>query len=168
MPSKKTTNTVNKNKKTTTNAVNKNKNKTQKKKYSIHNTKKMRANKKSHLVHIFLELLNMVKLYHWNTRSYAEHVATDELYKKINENVDRFVEILLGKDETRLRDLDKRLDLINPKNTTELKNRVYEYREFFVNLNNFFNNKYDTDILTVRDDILSDLNQFLYLLTLSK
>lgn len=159
MPSNTRTKSVNKkNKKTHT----------QKRKYNIHDEKKMTANKKSHLVHIFLELLNMVKLYHWNTRSYAEHVATDELYKKMNENIDKFVEILLGKDETRLRDLDKRLDLINPKNTSELKSRVYEYREFFVNLNKFFNSKFDTDILTVRDDIVIDINQFLYLLTLDK
>ena len=45
----------------------------------------------------FLEILNTIKLFHWKTHSYATHKATDELYSKINDNVDTFVEVLLGK-----------------------------------------------------------------------
>ena len=45
----------------------------------------------------FLETLNTIKLFHWKTHSYATHKATDELYSKINDNVDTFVEVLLGK-----------------------------------------------------------------------
>ena len=33
----------------------------------------------------FLEMLMMVKLFHWKTHSYAAHKATDELYDSINE-----------------------------------------------------------------------------------
>jgi DNA-binding ferritin-like protein len=43
----------------------------------------------------FLSLLNTVKIYHWKTYSYATHKATDELYSKLNENIDRFMEVLL-------------------------------------------------------------------------
>jgi DNA-binding ferritin-like protein len=39
---------------------------------------------------IFFEILLMIKLYHWKTTSYATHKATDELYSKLNENIDRF------------------------------------------------------------------------------
>jgi DNA-binding ferritin-like protein len=45
----------------------------------------------------FLEMLLMVKLYHWKTHSYATHKATDDLYTKLNANIDSFIEILLGK-----------------------------------------------------------------------
>ena len=34
----------------------------------------------------FLEMLIMVKLYHWKTYSYAQHKATDELYTNLNLN----------------------------------------------------------------------------------
>jgi hypothetical protein len=44
----------------------------------------------------FLELLNTVKIYHWSTHSYATHKATDELYKKLSELVDSFIEIYIG------------------------------------------------------------------------
>ena len=56
-----------------------------------------RKNTKLDLITIFLNLLNNVKIYHWKTRSYAVHKATDELYEKLNEQIDQFVEVLLGK-----------------------------------------------------------------------
>ena len=37
-----------------------------------------------HIVSMFLQMLNTVKLYHWKTTSYAQHKATDELYSKLN------------------------------------------------------------------------------------
>ena len=39
--------------------------------------------KPSHITKKLLELLNMIKLYHWKTYSYAEHEATDILYTNI-------------------------------------------------------------------------------------
>ena len=74
----------------------------------------------SHIVKVFLEVLNMVKLYHWKTRSYAQHEATDELYLKLNKHIDSFVEVLLGKDERRIKMLEKRIDLIDPSNTRDV------------------------------------------------
>ena len=51
---------------------------------------------------IFFEMLLMVKLFHWKTHSYATHKATDELYSKLNEDIDKFIEILLGKTGSRI------------------------------------------------------------------
>ena len=122
---------------------------------------------KSHIVKIFLEILNMVKLYHWKTTSYAQHKATDELYSKLNENIDEFIEILMGKDETRIQMMEKRIELIDPNNIREFKTRIYEYRIFLTDFNMYFNEKKDSDLLSIRDNLLSNINQFLYLLTLS-
>ena len=58
---------------------------------------------KEELVNLFLELLMIVKVYHWKTKSYAEHIATDELYSTLNKNIDRFVEVMLGKNGSRLK-----------------------------------------------------------------
>ena len=33
----------------------------------------------------FMEILMMIKLYHWKTHSYSTHKATDELYSKLND-----------------------------------------------------------------------------------
>jgi len=123
---------------------------------------------RSHIVRVFLEMLNNVKLYHWKTKSYSQHKATDELYERLNENIDTFVEILLGKDETRIKLLKKQVDLLDIKTTFEFKSRMYEYREFLTNMNEVFDSKKDSDLLSVRDEILGDINQFLYLLTFNK
>jgi len=131
-------------------------------------TKNTNNRNKSHIVKVFLEVLNMVKLYHWKTHSYAQHKATDELYERLNTNIDTFVEILLGKDETRIKLLKKQVDLLDTKNTHEFKSRMYEYREFLTNMNEVFDSKKDSDLLNVRDEILGDINQFLYLLTFNK
>ena len=126
-----------------------------------------KANKtNSHIVKVFLEVLNMVKLYHWKTRSYAQHQATDELYMKLNKHIDEFVEVLLGKDDRRIKMLEKRIDLIDPSNTRDFKTRIYDYREFLLDINMYFDEKKDTDLLSIRDEILASLNKLLYLMTL--
>jgi len=123
-------------------------------------------NSKSHIVMTFIQILNVVKLYHWRTKSFAQHKATDDLYSKLNEHIDLFVEILMGKDASRIRMVEKRIRLIDAKNTDEIKDRMHEYRAFLIDITKYFTNR-DTDLLNVRDEILGDVNQFLYLLTLT-
>jgi len=122
-------------------------------------------NSKSHIITTFIQMLNVVKLYHWRTKSFAQHKATDDLYAKLNEHIDSFVEILMGKDESRIRMVEKRIRLIDARNTDEIKERMHEYRAFLIDITKYFT-KRDTDLLNVRDEILGDINQFLYLLTL--
>jgi DNA-binding ferritin-like protein len=137
------------------------------KKLGFRKTRKNNSKNKTnaHVVKIFLEILNIIKLYHWKTRSYAKHQATDELYEKLNKHVDKFIEVLIGKDERRIKMLEKKINLIDPENTIDFKHRIYEYRDFLMNIDNCFNKKKDTDLLNIRDEILADINQFLYLMT---
>jgi hypothetical protein len=117
---------------------------------------------------VFLEMLMMVKLFHWKTTSYATHKATDELYTKLNANIDSFIEILLGKSGSRI-DLmgNKNFRLIDLSNQDALKREVEGFKGYLVSLND---NKAmlsmsNTDLFNIRDTILGDMNQFLYLLT---
>lgn len=128
----------------------------------------IKKNDKSHIVSIFLEMLNMIKLYHWKTRSYSQHKATDELYGKMQENVDRFVEVLLGKDESRIQMLEKRIDLLDMQSKDEFKKKLLKYRKFLTDMNIYFDDSQDSDLLNIRDELLADLNQFLYLFSFNK
>lgn len=116
----------------------------------------------------FLEMLNTIKLYHWKTYSYATHKATDELYGKLGESTDKFIEVLLGKGQNRINLLGtKSIKLRDMKSSEEFKSVIQEYKNYLVNLNS---NKAmglmsNTDLFNIRDEILSDLNQFLYLYT---
>jgi DNA-binding ferritin-like protein len=131
-------------------------------KYNVNNREK------SNIIKMFLQVLNMVKLYHWKTHSFSQHKATDELYEKLNEKIDEFVEILLGKDQSRVKMLEKRIDLTDSDNLKDFKTKIFEYRTFLTDMNMFFDSKKDSDLLSVRDEILGHINQFLYLLTFDK
>jgi len=118
---------------------------------------------------IFLELLLTIKLYHWKTYSYATHKATDELYSKLNENIDHFIEILLGKVNERI-DLHstKKIELNDLKTKESLIRYIEDYKAYLVDLDNnkFMKLMTNSDLYNIRDEILGDLNQFLYLLSL--
>jgi hypothetical protein len=123
---------------------------------------------KSQIVKTFLELINMVKLYHWKTKSYGQHQATDELHTRLNKHTDEFVEVLLGKDASRIKMVGRKMKLMDCDNTEEFKERIYEFRDFFINMDQYFDNKKDSDLMTIRDELLVDVNQFLYLMTFDK
>jgi DNA-binding ferritin-like protein len=116
----------------------------------------------------FLEMLNTIKLYHWKTYSYATHKATDELYSKMGENVDRFVEVLLGKAGIRADLLTtKSIPLNDMKTHDEFKRKIENYKSYLINLdsNPAMRQMNNGDLFTIRDELLADLNQFLYLYT---
>jgi len=117
---------------------------------------------------VFLEMLMMVKLYHWRTTSYATHKATDELYSSLNEHIDKFIEVLLGKAGNRIGLINnKSFSLIDVDSQEKLQQKIISFKSYLVGLNS---NKTigimsNSDLLNIRDEILGDLNQFLYLLT---
>ena len=124
--------------------------------------------KKLKIVKFFIEILNNVKLYHWRTKSYAQHKATDELYEKLNKDMDSFVEVMLGKDESRIKHLEKEVNVLDFSNKKEFKENIFRFREFLIDMNYHLDKDRDSDLLSIRDELLIDVNQFLYLLTFDK
>ena len=124
----------------------------------------------------FLEILHCVKLYHWNTYSYATHKATDELHEKLSSNIDRFMEVLLGKVASLTAKHEKDARIVLPKDQIQLhsnedrdlfKREIIDFKSYLVNIEHhdammLMNNG---DLYTIRDEMLADLNQFLYLYT---
>jgi len=142
--------------------------KSYKNRYTKKNIKGNSASFQQEITCKFLEMLIMVKLYHWKTYSYATHKATDGLYDKLNEDIDHFVEVLLGKTEKRTNLLKQsKISLIDLNTPAQLKNQIENFKSFLVGLTNnaFIMKMSNTDLLNIRDEILGDLNQFLYLLT---
>jgi hypothetical protein len=50
-------------------------------------------------------------------------------------------------------------------NAQDFKTKIYKYRDYLIEMNEIFDAKKDTDLLSIRDEMLSNINQFLYLLT---
>jgi DNA-binding ferritin-like protein len=117
---------------------------------------------------VFLEMLLMIKLFHWKTTSYATHKATDDLYTKLNANIDSFIEVLLGKSGFRT-DLmsNKSIRLVDLSSAESLKREIEAFKGYLVSLNDnkAMKQMANTDLYNIRDTLLGDMNQFLYLLT---
>ena len=121
-----------------------------------------------HIVTMFLQMLNTVKLFHWKTNSFAQHKATDELYSNLNSSIDSFVEILLGKTGSRVNLTGtKTIPLLDYTDVTNFKREIERYKQYLIDmtLSSGLDSKRDTDLINTRDEILGHLNQFTYLLT---
>ena len=126
------------------------------------------GNGKNNVVIFFLTMLNTIKMYHWQTFSYPQHKATDELYASIGDLTDKFVEVLLGKSNSRFAlPTSFTLKVDNFTNTNKLVSQVEKYKKMLVNIESYLpRGMSNTDLLNIRDELLGDLNKFLYLLTL--
>jgi hypothetical protein len=145
-------------------------NRSMKQKLSL-NTKPVSVASKSEYAKVFikkmLESVHMIKLYHWKTKSYATHKATDGLHGKLGELVDQYVEVLIGKVDLNLNMSDySELHLKNLKDNDELETFIKELIVFLFQIHKQLDMERDVDLLTLRDEIISELNQFLYLLRL--
>ena len=128
---------------------------------------------KANIVRSFLEMLNAIKLYHWKTESYSQHKATDELHEKLSENVDQFVEVLLGKEQksshkSRITMVEKHMRMMDSTGERDFIEKIHHYRTTLIYMSQFLNKKTDSDLLNIRDEMLASINQFLYLLSFDK
>ena len=143
--------------------------KTRQRRQRVGSTRKRRAQGFEQEVTVkFLEMLLMVKLFHWKTHSFATHKATDELYESLNENIDKFIEVLLGKTGVRIDLMNhKTISLIDLNSPDKLKEKIEMFKSYLVGITNnkTIRSMTNTDLLNIRDEILGNLNQFLYLLT---
>lgn len=105
-----------------------------------------------------LEMLMFIKIYHWKTNSYSSHKATDDLYERLNKNMDKYVEIWLGKNGKTLKP-NMNISVKYLSNNNKLIKNVNVFIKHLEDL------RIDGDLQTVRDDIVGDLNQFIYLLS---
>ena len=111
------------------------------------------------IVKFFFTLQLNIKLYHWNTTSFARHKATDEFSGKLLGLIDRFVEVFIGRYQAK--PLISNIKIDSAFLTDEgSQNLLIKSRQYLENLSNLIK---DTDLLTIRDELLSEVNQTLYL-----
>jgi hypothetical protein len=99
--------------------------------------------------------------------SYARHNASDKLFNKIIDHSDHFIEIYIGKyGRPKINKLDEKIILDNNSDIEIIK--VIKDAIQFVKIDiPKIITKEDTDLLNILDDFLGDLNQTLYLYTLT-
>jgi hypothetical protein len=113
-----------------------------------------------------LEFQNQIKIYHWQTYGYAEHKTFDKLYNNVSENIDKFIEIYMGKYGRIIGNGNFVLTLANYKTSNPVQTLDTFITYLTVVLPLDLNPAKDTDLLNVRDEILGNVNTTKYLLTL--
>jgi hypothetical protein len=126
---------------------------------------KTRRNKSSggDIVCHLLTIRNQVKLYHWQTKRFARHKATDDLTAALDLNIDAFVESYMGRYGR-----PKVSGSIKLHNFSESAAKAFVAKEakyLETELPRKIG-KNDTDLLNLRDTILGDLTKVSYLFTL--
>lgn len=118
------------------------------------------------ILQVMLFVRNQVKIYHWQTFSFARHKATDDLVSSLDENIDKFTEVYMGKyGRPHFTEKNSKIELYD---ATDKKGHIV-IAECIVWLMHDLPKKLkktDTDLLNIRDEIVADLNQARYLFTL--
>ncbi len=117
-------------------------------------------------INFFFLMQTQIKLYHWQTRTFSRHKATDTALSSLADLVDKYVEVYIGKYGR------PRLD--SRSNSTQVTNMSEAgIVKFIRRCTNYIGRdltkglkESDTDLFNLRDEMLAELNQLLYLFTL--
>ena len=112
-----------------------------------------------------LTILNQLKVYHWQTTSYAQHKALGRAYDALNDLIDQYIEVYMGKyGRIEAKGGSTTVDLFNT-DQLPVDGFINNAIEYLVNLE-IPDEKADTDLINIRDEMLAELNKLKYLLTL--
>ncbi len=114
---------------------------------------------------LFLQILSNIKLQHWYTTSYAQHVALDKLHGEVADLSDKFVEVFIGKygrPKLAKKDLALLLEVPSPNNSVVYFNACIATMQALS-----LNPKDDSDLINLRDELIAAFNQAKYLFTLT-
>ncbi len=121
----------------------------------------------SEIIKFFFDLQLNIKLYHWMTTSFPRHKAADELFDKVLEKSDKFMEVYIGKyGRHAMTKKDSNIHVQNLDDKSVLKFLdtciAYLVKDLPKSLD-----KNDVDLFNLRDEMIATLNQTKYLFTLS-
>lgn len=120
----------------------------------------------SEIVLTLVKIQVQFRFMHWQTTSFSQHKAYGKIYESLDENIDTFVEACMGKHG-------------RPKYTggytiegedleeIELSDFLNQINDFLISFNGIYDKNEDSDLLNIRDEMLSDVNKLRYLLTLN-
>lgn len=122
-------------------------------------------NKKS-IILFFFGLRQNFYLYHLSTYEYSRHIAVADLIDKLDDLIDKFLEVYFGKYGRPDNFTNSVVPLIPmTDNDANLKLTYYIY-ELTNTIPNMINLETDSDLLTIRDEMLVLVNNTKYLFQL--
>jgi DNA-binding ferritin-like protein len=117
-------------------------------------------------VQFFFTMREQIKLYHWQTKSFSRHKATDETISELDGHIDTYVEVYMGRYGRPK--MTSKTNTIKVQNLSEssivkfIKSCIVVLQTDLVK----HLKPIDTDLINLRDEMLASLNKLMYLFSL--
>jgi hypothetical protein len=119
----------------------------------------------SEIIPTFFHMLANIKLYHWQTYHYSRHIASDTLHGELSDLIDTFIEVYMGKYNRP--EFNRGFQIpVDEYSTLSVNELLKTYTLFLQDKLPMYIDTGDTELLNIRDEMLSILNKTLYLFTL--
>jgi DNA-binding ferritin-like protein len=120
---------------------------------------------KEEIILKLVQIQNQFRFLHWQTFGVAKHRAYGKIYDNLGDFIDTFAEAMMGKYgrpdfESEFSIMFQDIKAIN------VQNFLDGITEFLVDMTDQLDSRYDTDLLNLRDEMLTEINKLKYLLTL--
>ena len=118
------------------------------------------------LITTLLTLQAQLRVFHWQTKSYAEHQALGGLYDSLEGRIDEFVETFSGRYGVPAAKNDYKLTVVNYKDNAGCVEYIDKTIAYMVKDVPAMLKPEDTDLLNIRDEMIGAMNKTKYLLRL--
>lgn len=109
---------------------------------------------------------NQLRICHWQTLKFSEHKAFGEAYDNLDDLMDEFMEVCMGKhDRFNFEGGSCSFQLFNL-GDMDIIQFLDSCIAFLVSLDLMYDSKMDTDLMNIRDEMMALINKTKYLLTL--
>jgi len=120
---------------------------------------------KEELIKKLVQIQIQWRFLHWQTFGDARHRTYGEIYEGLDDLIDSFAEVMMGKYGRPKFEPEFAITFqdISALNMQDFMDGI---TEFLVSFTEQLDQKYDTDLLNIRDEMLAVINKSKYLLTL--
>jgi DNA-binding ferritin-like protein len=117
------------------------------------------------IIKVFFHMTLTIKLYHWQTKVYARHKASDDLFNELQTLIDTFVEVYIGK--YKRPEYNEKISItFQEVSDDDIIKTLNKYVSFLIKDLPQQLQTQDTELLNIRDEMLQLFNKTLYLFTL--
>lgn len=116
------------------------------------------------LISFFIQTKSQLQVFHWQTESYARHMAYGRIYDALEDSIDSFIEIYQGKYK-RIK-VEQPITIININDPEANKFVDTVINTLITEIPGMLDETKDGDLKNILDEILSQFNTLKYLLTL--
>ena len=121
---------------------------------------------KEELVIKFVGMQQQFRVLHWQTKSFAKHNAYGSIYDSLDDLIDGFIEIYMGKYGRVSFESGEGNIVLKNTDSLDLNSFIKENISWLKSLSDKLNSEKDSDLLNMRDEVMAELNKLRYLLTL--